>query len=114
MSNNRPLYAHLSMFLACAIWGLMSPIGKDAMTHGFDGIVMVSFRVAGGALLFWLTSLFLPKEHVATRDKFISLRTGVQPMLFYHRTEYHLPRQCEHSHHINAYLRHASLFPHTS
>ena len=71
MNNNRPLYAHLSMFMACAIWGLMSPIGKDAMTHGLDGIVMVSFRVAGGALLFWLTSFFLPKEHVATRDKFI-------------------------------------------
>ena len=70
-NNNRPLYAHLSMFLACAIWGLMSPIGKDAMTHGLDGVVMVSFRVAGGALLFWLASLFLPKEHVATRDKFI-------------------------------------------
>ena len=69
--NNRPLYAHLSMFLACAIWGLMSPIGKDAMTHGLDGIVMVSFRVAGGALLFWLSSFFLPKEHVTTRDKFI-------------------------------------------
>lgn len=61
----------MSMFLACAIWGLMSPIGKDAMTHGLDGVVMVSFRVAGGALLFWLASLFLPKEHVATRDKFI-------------------------------------------
>ena len=68
-SNNQPLYAHLSMFMACAIWGLMSPIGKDAMTHGLDGIDMVSFRVAGGALLFWITSLFLPKEHVPLRDK---------------------------------------------
>lgn len=67
--NNQPLYAHLSMFMACAIWGLMSPIGKDAMTHGLDGIDMVSFRVAGGALLFWITSLFLPKEHVPLRDK---------------------------------------------
>lgn len=57
------------MFSACAIWGLMSPVGKDAMTHGLTGIDMVSFRVAGGALLFWLTSLFLPSEHVATRDK---------------------------------------------
>ena len=67
--NNQPLYAHLSMFMACAIWGLMSPIGKDAMTHGLDGIDMVSFRVAGGALLFWITSFFLPKEHVPMRDK---------------------------------------------
>jgi len=68
-NNNKPLIAHLCMFSACAIWGLMSPVGKDAMTHGLTGIDMVSFRVAGGALLFWLTSLFLPSEHVATRDK---------------------------------------------
>ncbi|MGM9713866.1 MAG: DMT family transporter [Prevotella sp.] len=60
--------AHLSMFMACAFWGLMAPLGKDAMTHGIDGIDMVSFRVAGGALLFWLTSLFVRHEHVPMRD----------------------------------------------
>lgn len=54
MEKNKALTAHLSMFLACAIWGLMAPVGKDAMTHGIDGISMVSFRVGGGALLFWL------------------------------------------------------------
>lgn len=59
------------MFMACAIWGLMSPVGKDAMTHGLDGFDMVSFRVAGGAALFWLASLFMPREHVAVRDRFI-------------------------------------------
>ena len=76
-TQNKPLAAHLSMFAACAIWGLMSPLGKDAMTHGLDGITMVSFRVMGGALLFWLTSLFLrlwkgptAVHHVPLRDKF--------------------------------------------
>ncbi len=58
MNSKIPLSAHISMFLACAIWGLMSPVGKDAMTHGLDGITMVSFRVGGGALLFWLVSYF--------------------------------------------------------
>lgn len=67
-NNNRPLIAHLSMFLACAFWGLMAPLGKDAMTNGLDGLTMVTFRVAGGALLFWLASLFMPKEHVPLRD----------------------------------------------
>jgi drug/metabolite transporter (DMT)-like permease len=67
-NNNRPLIAHLSMFLACAFWGLMAPLGKDAMTNGLDGLTMVTFRVAGGALLFWLASLFIPKEHVPLRD----------------------------------------------
>ncbi len=71
MGNNKPLIAHLCMFTACAIWGLMAPVGKDAMLHGIDGISMVSFRVGGGALLFWLTSLFTPKEHVPLHDIFI-------------------------------------------
>ena len=36
---------------ACAFWGLMAPLGKDAMTHGMDGLDMVSFRVLGLAVL---------------------------------------------------------------
>lgn len=77
--NSRPLIAHLSMFGACAIWGLMAPVGKDAMTHGLDGITMVSMRVFGGMMLFWLTSLIITlrtrsreqavKEHVPMRDR---------------------------------------------
>jgi len=47
------------MFTACALWGLMSPVGKDAMTHGIDGITMVNFRVLGGCVLFWLTALVM-------------------------------------------------------
>ena len=38
------------------------------MSHGIDGITMVSFRVAGGAALFWFASLFTRKEHVPRRD----------------------------------------------
>jgi len=63
-SSRQPLYAHLSMFAACAIWGLMAPLGKDAMTHGLNGPSMVFIRVAGGALLFWTASLFVKREHV--------------------------------------------------
>ena len=46
----------------------MAPLGKDAMTHGIDGLDMVTFRVTGGALLFWITSFFTKKEHVPRRD----------------------------------------------
>ena len=75
--NNRPLIAHLSMFGACAIWGLMAPLGKDAMTHGLDGLTMVSFRVAGGAVLFWITSLFVKYEHVPLRDVLMFIGAAV-------------------------------------
>ena len=60
--------AHLSMFIAEAIWGFMAPIGKAAMNSGFDGISVVSFRVAGAALLFWLASFIGPREHIPGRD----------------------------------------------
>ncbi len=68
MDNNKPLMAHASMLTAEAIWGLMAPLGKDAMTHGIDGVSLVSFRVAGAALLFWVASLFAKREHVPVRD----------------------------------------------
>lgn len=69
MDNKRqPLIAHLCMLCAGTFWGLMAPIGKDAMLHGIDGFDLVSFRVLGGAILFWLTSLFTKKEHVPVKD----------------------------------------------
>ena len=55
----------------------MAPLGKDAMTHGFTGIDMVTFRVTGGAVLFWLTSLFTPKEHVPKKDLLMLIGAAV-------------------------------------
>ncbi len=71
LKDNKPLIAHLAMFGACAGWGLMAPVGKDAMIHGFDGITMVTFRVVGACLLFCIASLFAPKEQVTRKDKFM-------------------------------------------
>lgn len=90
--NSRPLIAHLSMFGACAIWGLMAPLGKDAMTHGLDGITMVSMRVFGGMMLFWLTSLIITfrtkhlaqatKEHVPMRDRLMFCGAALFGLVF--------------------------------
>ena len=57
MNNKKVIIAHLSMLMASAGWGLMAPLGKQAMAAGVAGIDLVSFRVAGGMVLFWLTSL---------------------------------------------------------
>ena len=56
------------MLLACGIWGLMAPLGKDAMSNGVGGLEMVTFRVCGGALCFWLASLFVKNEEVKPKD----------------------------------------------
>ena len=80
--NNRPLIAHLSMFGACAGWGLMAPVGKDAMTHGIDGITMVTFRVVGACLLFWIASRFAPKEEVPMKDKLMFIGAALMGLVF--------------------------------
>ena len=77
MKDKKALIAHLSMFGACAGWGLMAPVGKDAMTHGFDGLTMVTFRVVGACILFWIASLFAKKEHVPTKDKLMFIGAAV-------------------------------------
>lgn len=82
MTNNRPLIAHLCAFSACAFWGLMAPLGKDAMTHGFTGIDVVTFRVTGGAVLFWLTSFFTGKEHVPRRDLLMLIGAAMFGLVF--------------------------------
>ena len=82
MDNKRPLIAHLCLFCSGAFWGLMAPVGKDAMLHGIDGIDLVSFRVLGGALLFWLTSLFTKKEHVPVKDIFKFAAAGLFALVF--------------------------------
>lgn len=68
-SRRRAAGAHLSMFGACVLWGLMAPLGKDAMTSGIDGMTMVLLRVVGAAALFWMASLFGPKEYVPMKDR---------------------------------------------
>ncbi len=82
MTNNRPLIAHLCAFFACAFWGLMAPLGKDAMTHGFTGIDVVTFRVTGGAVLFWLTSFFTRQEHVPRRDLLMLIGAALLGLVF--------------------------------
>jgi drug/metabolite transporter (DMT)-like permease len=68
MDKAKVIKAHVSVFSACLIWGLMSPICKDAMLNGISGIDVVAFRVVGAAALFWIASLFTKPTKVAKRD----------------------------------------------
>ena len=82
MDNKKPLFAHLCMFFACSFWGLMAPLGKDAMTHGLMGIDMVTFRVAGAAVLFWVASIFVKKEHPPVKDILLLGLAGMFGLVF--------------------------------
>ncbi len=71
------------MLGANVIWGLMSPVAKLVFAAGLIApVVMVDFRVAGAAILFWLTSLFMPREHVCWPDRLRLFGAGMLGVLF--------------------------------
>lgn len=71
------------MLGANTIWGLMSPVVKLSLASGaLLPVAMVDFRVAGACLLFWLTSLFTPREHVPWRDVLRLAGAGMLGILF--------------------------------
>lgn len=82
MNVNKPLIAHLCLLCSGMFWGLMSPLGKEAMLHGIDGIDLVSFRVLGGAVLFWITSFFVGREHIPVRDIVQLAGAGLLALVF--------------------------------
>lgn len=83
MNQDKNWKGHLCMLAACAAWGLMSPLGKDAMANGISSLCMVSFRMTGAAVCFWLTSLFSNnKEEVPPRDLFMFFFAGMLAIVF--------------------------------
>lgn len=83
MINESKVKGHLAMLGANVMWGLMSPVVKIVFATGVVApMIVVDFRVAGAALLFWLTSLFLPKEHVSPADILRLFGAGMLGVLF--------------------------------
>lgn len=77
------LKGHLSMVGANVMWGVMAPVTKLVLASGVVApLVLVDFRVAGAALLFWIMSLFCPKEHVPWKDVLLLFGAGMIGILF--------------------------------
>jgi drug/metabolite transporter (DMT)-like permease len=61
-------WAHLSLLAANIIYGLNYSIAKAVMPDHIKPFALVSLRSISAAALFWITSLFFPKEHVNRKD----------------------------------------------
>lgn len=69
MASENKLAGHLAAFGAYAIFGLNIVICKDIANCGMiPPIALFTLRAAGASALFWLISLFCPKEKVARGD----------------------------------------------
>jgi drug/metabolite transporter (DMT)-like permease len=79
MMESKNFKGHGALLIAYAIFGLNVPIAKNVLIHAevCSPIALTFYRIAGGALLFWLSSLFTRKEHVPVRDLLMLMLASV-------------------------------------
>jgi drug/metabolite transporter (DMT)-like permease len=62
--------AHLALLAANIIYGVNYSVAKAIMPDFIKPLALVSLRSLFTAGLFWITALFMPKEHVSRKDLF--------------------------------------------
>ena len=69
MKATNSIFGHLACFTAYSIFGLNIVVCKDLTTSGvISPITLFCMRSIGAGAIFWLISLFLPKERVEKQD----------------------------------------------
>lgn len=60
---------HLAMIVVNIIFGLNMVVSKMAMSNGsIDSLALMTYRMTGAAILFWVISIFIKREKVARKD----------------------------------------------
>lgn len=69
IDSGERMRGHIALFTANVIWGVMSPISKTLLMGGsIPPIALSALRIGGGALLFFVCSLILPRS-IAPREQ---------------------------------------------
>lgn len=69
MREKNSIFGHIACFTAYLIFGLNIVVCKDLTSSGaISPLALFTLRSLGAGMLFWLISLFLPKERVEHRD----------------------------------------------
>ncbi|MBQ6870355.1 MAG: EamA family transporter [Alistipes sp.] len=69
MREKNSILGHFACFTAYLIFGLNIVVCKDLTSSGaISPLALFTLRSLGAGVLFWLISLFLPKEQVERRD----------------------------------------------
>lgn len=65
---NKRSWALLAAFASSAIYGLNHTLAKGVMPDFVQPFAFIMLRVSGAALLFWIVSLFGPREKIDKKD----------------------------------------------
>ncbi len=75
--NTKKLQGHSALLLANTIFGLGVPVTKYLLDHWISPMGYMATRCLGAAAIFWLISLFMPKEKITRADLFIIMLGGL-------------------------------------
>jgi drug/metabolite transporter (DMT)-like permease len=74
---NKPLQGHAAIFIANVIFGLGVPATKLLLDEWVTPMSYMATRCVGAALIFWIISLFMPKERVERKDLAVIMGSGL-------------------------------------
>ena len=72
---------HIALLFTNIIFGLNLPIVRSLMPDVISSLSLNFFRMAGAAVLFWITSLFIKRSKIPLRDIFLLFFAGMLGIL---------------------------------
>ena len=77
MMDKHKIEGHSSVLLANVIFGLGVPVTKLLLDEWVSPMAYMATRCMGAAAIFWLISLFMPRERVERRDLLVIMGGGL-------------------------------------
>lgn len=77
MMDKHKIEGHSAVLLANVIFGLGVPVTKLLLDEWVSPMAYMATRCMGAAAIFWLISLFMPREHVERRDLLVIMGGGL-------------------------------------
>jgi drug/metabolite transporter (DMT)-like permease len=77
MKTSNNMSAHAAILSANVIFGLGVPVTKFLLDDWVTPMTYMATRCVGATIIFWLVSLFLPREHVERRDLMVIMAGGL-------------------------------------
>lgn len=73
---------HIALLIANIIFGFSAPFSKLLFNEFITHSQLLIIRVLGGTILFWVASLFIPKEHISKKDFLMILLAAFVGVIF--------------------------------
>ncbi len=81
-SQDKTLLAHVSILLLMVAFGFFAPFLADIYRSGITGIQMVTLRIVGATVVFWLATPFCKRQMVPLKDLALIFIASFSGILF--------------------------------